>query len=1136
MIDTRLNSIINQVKEPSSKDSFKQIKLTKKIEVQEEFDDSSVSEVHQDLKKDLTNHSRVPSKSRKNLVKKSLTNLDQIPEERSETHDLSQSLKTESTNNEKKREKRRKRRSRTENDVQPRELSQEEKSAHEAKLKAEYEEFVRKQKELEKSEAEEKKDKKTKKKKKRKERVEEARVTDILDSCENQIQSYETESSSMTPVQKKRLERLSTFSVKLIKRVAMDSDGNLNPMRALKGLARGESMKSEKNDEPKSIVGDEDPVSQRSMSLSQQDMIDIILPKPVFKWSDPTLVARLSHGTVFKDADHNKVKNNSIAKTLHSIIGRVKYLDGKMRGQTWSNLIQLTRGNGLNQNNQMFRLLLDQRSSVPLLLESKDDPSKMVSYVNALKEVLVNVGGSYSAINLVHDIDLPRIAFISDRNRRERNPKIIEIALNHTVSSGASNVLKSRVFEESFAELGVGFIETNGAYQPWIVLHVGGQYDKASNFVERFADVIVAEGDTYKMHTKNKSRSLHGDEDELDEIIDELSTQLKNFKRFDERVSLANLSDDLIHKLFELKGVESLDGAIKSCIPTTSVLRQELNLQQLYKSYMNLRDELCFDSRNSAEKRLKDALLMYQNACKKSRLRGMTEIMSRVLSNDDDEIRVAGYKSFCFILSDIIREQTSDLHRAYIAAANEMQARPCEKNRATFLSKKVEYLNSVISVHHVWREISHIYGGNPRRGKNEKLPTMAAQHLLDGFPMEMQDGESGQLHTTWLTAVFEALIAQIGDVKVFVLSAIGIQSAGKSTLLNTMFGTSFKCGDGMCTKGVNIQLVPSNYSKAYDYILIMDTEGIRAPEFAGRKHAESRDNKMATMSILPSDATIMMTVGDDDSAIKDILPIVMRAYESSSIAEESGITVKPHMTILYKVNNATRGGFSSTLSERLALIESLRQAEDIIREVGVIGDAMEDAVFNSVLSIHKLASQSEVRQGSVASFIQLSTGSDESDDKGNIKTIGQLKTSPNPPDDRPEHSYGTRVQEIRRFIHEQSKSRQPRKLSEWWQLVNDIAGAMSTMDFNFSFKNAIQLRCYNQFKTKEKKLKKDLERALANITNKLEGEANSKSSEPPHRDQVDRVIEGMTEDHRYEMSREAEKFNQQHQSLLNLKK
>ena len=116
-----------------------------------------------------------------------------------------------------------------------------------------------------------------------------------------------------------------------------------------------------------------------------------------------------------------------------------------------------------------------------------------------------------------------------------------------------------------------------------------------------------------------------------------------------------------------------------------------------------------------------------------------------------------------------------------------------------------------------------------------------------------------------------------------------------------MFGTQFRCGDGMCTRGINMQLIKSKYSSSYDYVIVLDTEGLRAPEFAGRKFSDNRDNKMATMSIIPSDTTIMMTVGDDDSAVKDILPIVLRAYQSSSIAEESGLSVKPQMTVLYKV-------------------------------------------------------------------------------------------------------------------------------------------------------------------------------------------------------------------------------------------
>ena len=99
------------------------------------------------------------------------------------------------------------------------------------------------------------------------------------------------------------------------------------------------------------------------------------------------------------------------------------------------------------------------------------------------------------------------------------------------------------------------------------------------------------------------------------------------------------------------------------------------------------------------------------------------------------------------------------------------------------------------------------------------LPALAAQHLMDGFPIELQDGESGHLNEKWLDAVFESLERKLGNIPVFVISVIGVQSAGKSTLLNTMFGTSFRCGDGMCTRGINMQLVPSKYSKYYSYVL-----------------------------------------------------------------------------------------------------------------------------------------------------------------------------------------------------------------------------------------------------------------------------------------------------------------------------
>ena len=45
-------------------------------------------------------------------------------------------------------------------------------------------------------------------------------------------------------------------------------------------------------------------------------------------------------------------------------------------------------------------------------------------------------------ISPAQDTSLPRIAFISDRLKKERNPKIIEMVFHLTITSGTSNVTK----------------------------------------------------------------------------------------------------------------------------------------------------------------------------------------------------------------------------------------------------------------------------------------------------------------------------------------------------------------------------------------------------------------------------------------------------------------------------------------------------------------------------------------------------------------------------------------------------------------------------------------------------------------------------------------------------------------------
>jgi len=69
------------------------------------------------------------------------------------------------------------------------------------------------------------------------------------------------------------------------------------------------------------------------------------------------------------------------------------------------------------------------------------------------------------------------------------------------------------------------------------------------------------------------------------------------------------------------------------------------------------------------------------------------------------------------------------------------------------------------------------------------------------------------------------LLKHNGDSKVFAVSVLGIQSSGKSTLMNTMFGVKFAVSAGRCTRGAFIQLIPvQKDSEPCDYLLVVDSK------------------------------------------------------------------------------------------------------------------------------------------------------------------------------------------------------------------------------------------------------------------------------------------------------------------------
>ena len=113
----------------------------------------------------------------------------------------------------------------------------------------------------------------------------------------------------------------------------------------------------------------------------------------------------------------------------------------------------------------------------------------------------------------------------------------------------------------------------------------------------------------------------------------------------------------------------------------------------------------------------------------------------------------------------------------------------------------------------------------------------------------------------------------------FVLSVLGLQSSGKSTLLNALFGLQFTVSAGRCTRGAYMQLlkVEETFTAelGFDFVLVVDTEGLRAPELSNK--SQNHDNELATFVIGLGNLTLINIMGGNPSEMQDILQIVIQA-------------------------------------------------------------------------------------------------------------------------------------------------------------------------------------------------------------------------------------------------------------------
>ncbi|XP_065900804.1 interferon-induced very large GTPase 1-like isoform X2 [Dysidea avara] len=256
------------------------------------------------------------------------------------------------------------------------------------------------------------------------------------------------------------------------------------------------------------------------------------------------------------------------------------------------------------------------------------------------------------------------------------------------------------------------------------------------------------------------------------------------------------------------------------------------------------------------------------------------------------------------LLDDYSRKILPDLHSAYqetrttlLKAKAENKAQTDDTDAILQLKEELKeqnerLINASLGLEHFFREMGQMYEARMdaqlksvpknRRNEVESFPRVVAELMSEGYPVELMDGDASHVPITWVTAVIDKMKDLHSQKQsIFVVSVLGIQSTGKSTLLNTAFGLQFNVSAGRCTRGAYFQLLPVNTTLAKrigtDHILIVDTEGLRAPELQ-YKEAQKHDNELAAFVIGLADLTIINIYGETPGELTDILQTAVHAF------------------------------------------------------------------------------------------------------------------------------------------------------------------------------------------------------------------------------------------------------------------
>ncbi len=265
-----------------------------------------------------------------------------------------------------------------------------------------------------------------------------------------------------------------------------------------------------------------------------------------------------------------------------------------------------------------------------------------------------------------------------------------------------------------------------------------------------------------------------------------------------------------------------------------------------------------------------------------------------------------------------------------------------------------------------------------------------------------------------------------------------------------MFGLQFAVSAGRCTRGAFMQLVRvSDEMKTQiniDYILVVDTEGLRAPELAGRS-TRDHDNELATFVVGLGHLTMINIFGENPSEMQDILQIVVQAF-----MRMKKVKLNPSCVFVHQ-NVADVTADKNTMEGRRRLQEKLDEMTKLAAE----DEVCEAEHFSDIIRFDV--------QNDVKYFAQLWEGS--------------------PPMAPSNPSYCENVQDLKETLLSHVSKSNGMMLTDIKSHITNLWEALQKEGFVFSFKNALEIAAYRKLETEYSKWTWSLRRAMLEIENTL---------------------------------------------------